>query len=436
MKKAGTSAETEPVPPVPVGSPRKRKQEDDHKETSGKKPKAVEHKDTAGKTPKAVERKDTGAKKPKTTKGPQHVDDEDFELDLDTGKFVQKKKKPKTPVESTKDDDHHDESTSQKWKATDESSKPIDTVDESQSRDKKRKKTAAVPLLEDDDDQDDDDLMIVDNEDCDKNYAPGDDEQDDDDDDYPVLDDDDDDFQEPPPRARKTTKKEKKQTKKQATQRRVEQSKKDDDDAINEETLSLFQRIVGDNFEVRTSQEYEDESVEKRDRCINPIEAAGFRATMKTLVLEVKKAVRKGKQIKETYIDMIESTIKVAKVMKYPGAMTVQTEDILPSIKDINCHAWRKHLQGKTTMEPGDLVMDDEEEHEADEDLLIQQNMLGKEATDAAAAAIENIPKMIVNDINKKLRNLFDHIEKAHKHAGEVTRTLRELHKDLPLDVF
>ena len=74
-EKPGTLMETEPVPPVPERSPQKRKQEDDRKETGGKKP-------------KAVERKDTGAKKPKTTKGPQHVDDEDFELDLDTGKFV------------------------------------------------------------------------------------------------------------------------------------------------------------------------------------------------------------------------------------------------------------------------------------------------------------------------------------------------------------
>ena len=62
--------------------------------------------------------------------------------------------------------------------------------------------------------------------------------------------------------------------------------------------------------------------------------------------------------------------------------------------------------------------------------------MLGKEATDAAAAAIENFPKLMVNDINNKLRNLFNHIQKAHKHAGEATRTLRELHEDLPLDVF
>ena len=165
----------------------------------------------------------------------------------------------------------------------------------------------------------------------------------------------------------------------------------------------MFQRIVGDNFEVRTSEEYEDESTEKRDRCTNPIEAAGFRATMKTLALEVKKAVRKGKNIKETYMDMIKSTIRIAKAMKYPGVGSVNAEDILPSIKDIECNAWRKHLQGKTTMEPADLVMEDEEESPAAEDLLIEQNMLGKEATDAAAAAIEKLPKLIVNDVRNKL---------------------------------
>ena len=165
--------------------------------------------------------------------------------------------------------------------------------------------------------------MIVDDEDRDKDYEPENDEEQNDDDDYPVIDDDDDNFQEPPPRARKTTKKEQKQVKKQATKRHVGKSKRDDNDAINEETLSLFQRIVGDNFEVRVSEEYEDESAEKRDRCINPIEVAGFRATMKTLALEVKKAMRKGKQIKETYIDMIESTIRIAKAMKYPGTASV-----------------------------------------------------------------------------------------------------------------
>ena len=462
----GTSMSTEPVPPVPqVGSPRKRKREEEnHKETGGKapkapeqkKPKALERKETGGKAPKAQEQKEpkaperkqtagktlktteqktpkttehkmTGGKKPKkpAIKGPQHVDDDKFELDINTGKSIRKEK----PVT-----EKGDESMSRKRKSTGNTAKPSDTGDESKSQSKKQKKTAAVPLLEDDDNDNDDDLQIIDDEDHDKDYEPENDEENDEN--YPGIgDDDDNDFEIPPPRAQKT-KKELKQTKKQTTmQRRVKKSKTDRD-GINQETLSLFQRLVGKDYEVRASEEYEDESAEKRERCLNPIEGAGFRATIKTLALEVKKAVRKGKQIKETYTDMIESTIKIAKAMKYPGAASVETKDILPSIKDIECNAWRKYLQGKRTMEEKDIVMDDEEENPAAEDLLVQQNTLGKEATDAAAEAIKKLPKMQVNDINNKIRNLFSSIEKAHKHAAEATKTLHELHADLPLDVF
>ena len=284
-----------------------------------------------------------------------------------------------------------------------------------------------------DDDDDQDDLMIVDDKDRDADYEPEDDDEQNDDEAFPAFDDDDDDFQEPPPRARKDTKKEQKQSKKKSTQRHVEVS---DGDALSDETLSLFQRIVGDNFEVRTSEEFERESKEKQDKCCNPVEAAGFRATMKTLALELKKAVRKGKKIKETYLDMIDSTIKIATAMKYPGASTVEVDDITASIKDMDCNAWRKHLQGQTTMNPADIVVDDANEEPPNEDILIQQPMLGKEATDVAAEAINKLPKLLIADTNKKLRNLFSEIEKAHKHAGEATRILRELHDDLPLDVF
>ena len=166
------------------------------------------------------------------------------------------------------------------------------------------------------------------------------------------------------------------------------------------------------------------------------MEAAGFRATMKTLALEVKKAVRKGKRITEMYTDMINSTIKVAKAMKYPGANTVDVEDITTSIEDMECNAWQKHLKGKTRMNPNDVVMDQEFEDREDEAVWIQQPMLGPEDIDAATEAINKLPKLLIADTNKKLRSLFSEMEKAHRHAGEASKLLRELHADLPLNVF
>ena len=152
----------------------------------------------------------------------------------------------------------------------------------------------------------------------DKNYESGEDDDyndDEDDEDHQAVGEDLDDFDIPPLRQRTKPKDvAPKKKSKSLTQRRVEVT----DEGIGDETLSLFQRIVGDNFEVRATEEFEEESKEKRDRCLNPVEAAGFRATMKTLALEVKKAVRKGKNIRQTYTDMVSSTIRIAKAMKYP----------------------------------------------------------------------------------------------------------------------
>ena len=135
-KQPGTS--TEPVPPVPAaGSPRKHKRQDETRnETGGKAPKKPEPEqkktkmsecqekgEKAPKTPKASERKQTAGERPKpmastTTSSktpgvPQHVDDDEFDLDVRTGKFVRKQKDTTTETRTEKDD----ESTGRKRKS-------------------------------------------------------------------------------------------------------------------------------------------------------------------------------------------------------------------------------------------------------------------------------------------------------------------------------
>ena len=353
---------------------------------------------------------------------------------MHTGLFVRKEKTPaKASTKSTKSTkDDESKSCGKDKDKTNTTKKAIDTDDASQSR--KKKKVVTFTEQEADDD-DDNDLEILDDEDLDKDYEPDDDNDDDNDDDenQQGMDEDLDDFDIPPlPQRKKLKEMAQKTNSRSSTQRRVEAA----EEGIGDETLSLFQKIVGDSFVVKATEEYKEESKEKQDKCLNPVEAAGFRATMKALALELKKSVRKGKNIRETYTDMIDSTICIAKAMNYPGAGQVTTDEIVSSIKDLDCNAWRKHLEGKTKMNPEDLYDDQAKEHPADDDLLIKQNMLGKESTDAAAAAIEKLPKMIVKDVNNKLHHLFGEIEKAHRHAAEATKTLRELHQDVPLDVF
>ena len=170
------------------------------------------------------------------------------------------------------------------------------------------------------------------------------------------------------------------------------------------------------------------------DRCINPVEAAGFRATMKTLALGLKEAVKKGRNIDTTYEDLVKSTIEVALAMRYPGAFSVEVEEILAAIPDIHCNAWRKHLKGEEMMDPKDVVMDDEEEE--NDDLLIQGPVLGEELTQAVAKAIHELPDLLKKDAKANLVKLFDNQMKAHQYAAEACKNLKELHKTLPLDVF
>ena len=295
---------------------------------------------------------------------------------------------------------------------------PKPKVKQSEQVNKRGKRSAAIPMIEDDDE---DDVEIIDK--ADKVDEP----EEDDEDAYQMDDDDDDDFQEPPPRSRKIVK----QSKKPTDKRRVEKSTKKKDEP-EDKTLALFQRLVGPEFEVRASEEFEDDP---KDKCGNPVEATGFRATMKMLALGLKEVVKKGKNIKETYTDMIKSTIEVAKVMNYPGASKVTLKEVLPAVKDLKCSAWRKHLKGETKMDPADVQMEDDGQ-EDEGDLVIQGPILGKEATEAAAEAIHKLPPMLLTDTKRQLKHLFEHMMKAHQHAAEASKCLKELHEQLPLDVF
>ena len=110
----------------------------------------------------------------------------------------------------------------------------------------------------------------------------------------------------------------------------------------------------------------------------------------------IKKGSKEGENVEETYTDMIRSTIEVAKAMKYPGVDKVELADVVSSIKDIKCNAWRKHLHGITKMDPADVEMEDDAP-ENEDDLVIQGPILGKEATEAAAEAIHKLPQMLLS---------------------------------------
>ena len=372
-------------------------------------------------------RKTTGAKKPKQKDG-DTVDESRNRVDT---RKTTGAKKPKQ-----KDSDTVDESRSRKKEGIKEKPTSLKTTQQG-----KRK----VVTMAEDADEDEEDLVIIE-----RKKADVEDFDDNDHDDYVPELDEDDDFDIPPPRARRTTQTVDKQadeeledladfvdrtfqkttrkptTKKSAAKKRRVGESADDTEA----TIPLFQQIVGKNYEVMASEEVE----EQMDRSINPTEAAGFRATMKSLAVGLKEAVKKGKDIEATYNDLIKSTIKVARAMRYPGAFTVEAKEIFNAIPDLKCNAWRKYIKGDEMMDPKDVVLDEDEEEQ--DDLLIQGPVLGEESTQAAAKAIHNLPELLKRDAKANLVKLFDNQMKAHQYAAEACKNLKELHKTLPLEVF
>ena len=376
-------------------------------------------------------RKTTGAKKPKQKDG-DTVDESRNRVDT---RKTTGAKKPKQ-----KDGDTVDESRSRKKEGIKQKPTSLKAKTTEQS---KRK----VVTMAEDVDEDEQDLVIIER----KKADVEDFDDDDDDDDYVPELDEDDDFDIPPPRARKTTqivdkkadeeledladfvdrtfrKTTRKSTTKKPTAKERRVGKSTDD---TEATIPLFQQIVGKNYEIMASEEVEEHMT---DRSINPTEAAGFRATMKSLAVGLKEAVKKGKNVEATYKDLIKSTIEVTRAMRYPGAFTVEAEEIFNAIPDLKCNAWRKYIKGDEMMDPKDVVLDEDEEEQ--DDLLIQGPVLGEESTQAAAKAIHNLPELLKRDAKANLVKLFDNQMKAHQYAAEACKNLKELHKTLPLDVF
>ena len=293
-------------------------------------------------------------------------------------------------------------------------------------------------MLEDDDEDQLDDLVIlekeqVDDEEKDKDYEPEDDEEPENDNDG-----DEDDFQVPKLRSRKVLSARKGKSKTSRDQQDdledFETTEKTNGgvEVPDDDTFNLFREIVGEKFASLTTEEFDKF---RQDKSINPVEAAGFQVTIKELASRLKEAVRKGQKIEQKYRKMIEQTIKIARAMEYPGANNVKAKDVLELIPDRSCNTWREHMRGRTQMDMTDFAADDEE-HEADRDLVIQGPMLDEDDVTKAAQHLKSLPTLMKNDAVKLLADLYENQARAHEYAAASCRKLKELHRILPFETF
>ena len=232
----------------------------------------------------------------------QHVDDQEYELDLKTGKFVKKKQE--------------------------------------------------MVQREDEDDDDDVQMEEIDDEDIDENYDPDKDPDkgiDDDEDDEENVEPEDDDFEIPPLRKKKAATKPSDKSTRQ--KKKPTKGKTGADEAL--EDLGDF---VEATFRKPVKQpRSKGPKGAEHDACINPKEAARFRRAMRAETLELENAVKTGTDIEETYKAMIGHIVEACKDMKYDIPTDIEAKDIIPAIDDLSCRAWQMKMQGIETAGEGEL---------------------------------------------------------------------------------
>ena len=98
---------------------------------------------------------------------------------------------------------------------------------------------------------------------------------------------------------------------------------------------------------------------EESPHCINMKQADDYQAYLRQIVLEFERLIKKkATNISEEYAKVIQIMFWVVKANKQTILNGADPAEVLASVPDARCKAWRLKLNGKTTMDPTTLVDD------------------------------------------------------------------------------
>ena len=100
---------------------------------------------------------------------------------------------------------------------------------------------------------------------------------------------------------------------------------------------------------------------EESPHCINMTRVDDYQAYLRQIVLEFERLIKSGvTDVRENYSKVIQSMFWVVKANKQTILNGADPEEVLASIPDSKCRAWRMKLNGKMAIDPGTLVNDTE----------------------------------------------------------------------------
>ena len=164
---------------------------------------------------------------------------------------------------------------------------------------------------------------------------------------------------------------------------------------------------------------------EESPPCINMKRVDDYQAYLRQIVLDFERLIKSGAtDISEEYGKVIQSMFWAVKANKQTILNGADPAEVLASIPDPKCKAWRLKLNGKMTVDPVTLVEDTEIGPQMASDVM---NLKLQENFELVEEELVGKTKEQVNVIKKCIGNICREQALVHRHAAEVADNLASL---------
>ena len=173
---------------------------------------------------------------------------------------------------------------------------------------------------------------------------------------------------------------------------------------------------------------------EESPHCINMTRADNYQAYLRQIVLDFERLIKGGAtNISEEYAKVIQSMFWVVKANKQTILNGADPAEVLASIPDARCKAWRLKLSGKTTVDPVTLVDDTEIGPQMASDIM---NLKPQEIFELVEEELVGKTKEQVHAIKKCIGNICREQALAHRHAAEAADNMVNLTELVSLPIL
>ena len=162
---------------------------------------------------------------------------------------------------------------------------------------------------------------------------------------------------------------------------------------------------------------------EESPHCLNMQRAEDFQVYLRQLVLEFEKMLKAGgTDMRAEYGKVIESFFWACKANKQTICNGAVPEDVLASVKDPLCKAWKLKLSGKDNVDPTTLVPEPAIAPQKASDMISFKKP--DEILEAVKGELEGKTTVQVKELKITIANICRSQALAHRHAADAADCL------------